>query len=142
MIRDLTDLLVPLVICGVLPIAIVYIINRTKTNHDNLRAQILLKIIEQDKDIDAEKLAEAFSEPEKTGKSARETRNKRLLKGCIGTIGGIATLLTAILAGQAGGVYYKILHILTMISIILLTIGISYLIVCYATRNQIADDNR
>ena len=60
---DLTGLLVPIFICVVLPVAIVFIVSWVKMNGDNKRAQVILKAIESNNNIDADKLAESLRKP-------------------------------------------------------------------------------
>ena len=61
-------ILVPIFICVVLPVAIVAIIYWERVNNDNKRTQVLIKAIEANNDIDADKLAEALAKPRKTAK--------------------------------------------------------------------------
>ena len=82
----MTGILVPIFICVVLPVAIVLIVFLYNMNSDNKRAQVLIKAIEANKDIDTDKLAEAFSKPRR---SPREILNLRLLRGSIFTLCGL-----------------------------------------------------
>lgn len=130
------EILVPIFICVVLPVAIVAITGWTRINSDNKRTQVLIKAIEANNDIDADKLAEALAKPRKT---AKEILNGRLLKGCIFTLIGVACEIFALVAycfhdadtsmdtiemsGIAGGIS--------------LAVGISFLVVYNVTRKQI-----
>ncbi|MDE6100355.1 MAG: hypothetical protein K2G01_04865, partial [Paramuribaculum sp.] len=73
----MTATLVPIFVGVVLPIAIVAITAASKINNDNKRSKVLIKAIESNCGIDADKLAEALQKPKKT---AREILNLRLLR--------------------------------------------------------------
>lgn len=76
----MTSIIVPIFVCVVLPVAIVAIVYAASINSDNQRSKVLIKAIESNCGIDADKLAEALQKPKKT---AREILNLRLLRGCI-----------------------------------------------------------
>lgn len=57
---------IPIFICVVLPISIVALVVRASINSDNKRAQVLIKAIESNCGIDADKLAEALQKPKKS----------------------------------------------------------------------------
>ena len=124
-----STILVPIFVCVVLPVAIVWIVFSTARNNDNKRAEILIKAIENNADIDADKLAEALN---KKAKTPRQLFTIRLLRGSIFTLIGIALAIWAPLSGvdqdeQSGAFFF---------SGISFAIGISYLIVCFVTRKS------
>jgi hypothetical protein len=133
----MVTVLVPICVCVVLPVAIILITSLTKINGENKRAQIILKAIEANKDIDADKLIES----PKPQKSAREILNKRLLCGCIFTLIG-AILETVGIVGLACGATFVTdpVAIPMIFGGISLAVGISYLIVYFATRHQVKDE--
>ena len=61
----MAQILVPIFVCVVLPVAIIAIIFGASINSDNKRSQVLIKAIESNCDIDADKLAEALQKPKK-----------------------------------------------------------------------------
>ena len=127
-------------VCVVLPVLIVFIVFRAAMNSDNKRAEILIKAIEQNGDVDADSLARALEKPRK---SPREILNLRLLRGCIFSLIGI--LLIAIgLAAFATGI--KFVDEPVMVPMLFggasMAIGISYLIVYFVTRGQVAGDGK
>lgn len=132
-------LLIPIFICVVLPISIVAIVFRASINSDNKRAQVLIKAIESNCGIDADKLAEALRKPKK---SDREILNLRLLRGCIFSFLGLGFFVVAILSlASKTSLYYDpaYLPFSLIICIPSLAIGISYLIVYFLTRKQVKD---
>ncbi len=136
----MTGILVPIFICVVLPVAIVLIVFLYNMNSDNKRAQVLIKAIEANKDIDTDKLAEAFSKPRR---SPREILNLRLLRGSIFTLCGLGFVIFG-LVGLANDFTIRMEPV--MIPMICgascLAVGISYLIVCFVTRKQLADEDK
>jgi len=136
----MTGILVPIFICVVLPVAIVLIVFLYNMNSDNKRAEVLIKAIEANKDIDTDKLAEAFSKPRR---SPREILNLRLLRGSIFTLCGLGFVIFG-LVGLATDFTIRMAPV--MIPMIYgascLAVGISYLIVYFVTRKQLADEDK
>lgn len=132
------DILVPIFICVVLPVAIVAIIYWGRVNNDNKRTQVLIKAIEANNDIDADKLAEALAKPRKM---AKEILNGRLLKGCIFTFSGVCCEIFALVeyfSQNADTSFLDSIEAFGVIGGISLAIGISFLIVYFVTRKQIS----
>lgn len=135
------EVLVPIFICVVLPVAIVAIIYWERVNNDNKRTQVLIKAIEANNDIDADKLAEALAKPRKT---AKEILNGRLLKGCIFTLIGVCCEIFALVqyfSQDADTSFLDSIEASGIIGGISLAIGISFLIVYFVTRKQISGTN-
>lgn len=130
--------LIPIFVCVVLPVSIVLIVMLASMNSDNKRAKILIKAIEANNTIDADKLAEALRKPRK---SPLELLNARLLRGCIFTFAGIG-----LLAFAAVGLINDLpfaedpVAVPGMIGAASLAIGLSYLIVYFVTRKQVIND--
>lgn len=127
------DFWIPFGVCVVLPIAIVLIVFLTKINSDNKRAQVLIKAIESNNDINTDKLAEAMQNQKK---SALEVLNLRLLRGCIFTFFGIALCTTKFVILDAPDSIKIILIVFGAASI---AIGISYLVTYFVTRQQVKE---
>lgn len=127
--------LVPIFVCVVLPVAIVFIVFRAAMNSDNRRAEILIKAIEANCDFDADKLAEALRKPKKT---AREILNGRLLRGCIFSIVGLFILIVGIVNLAGDNDFSSDSVTVPMIfGGVSLAVGITFLIVYFATRKQV-----
>lgn len=133
----LAGVLVPIAICVVLPVLIVWITIRKSVNSDNKRAEVLLKAIEANNSIDVDRLAEALTKPRRT---PRELLNHRLMRGCLFTFIGLALCLMGLLClngdpdAEFGddSVFMPI-----MFGCCSVAAGISYLIVYAATRRQV-----
>lgn len=127
--------LVPIFICVVLPVAIVLIFGIVSMNSDNKRAQILIKAIEANNSIDADKLAEALQKPKK---SPREILNRRLLCGCIFALIGLFLCIVGIVNLCSGA--YLGSDIVTRPLIfggLSVAVGISFLIVYFVSRKDV-----
>lgn len=126
---DIQGILVPIFVCVVLPVSIVWIIFSTARNSDNKRADVLIKAIENNANIDADKLAEALNKKPQT---PRQLFISRLLRGCIFTFIGVALALWSLYGGlgrEAGSLSF-------ILSGLSFALGISYLIVSYVTRKS------
>ncbi len=131
----MAQILVPIFVCVVLPVAIIAIIFGASINSDNKRSKVLIKAIESNCDIDADKLAEALQKPKKT---AREILNLRLLRGCIFSLVGIAICIIGIIAYSMGTEFpADAVTVPLIFGGISLAIGLSYLVVYFVTRKQI-----
>jgi len=131
------EILVPIFICVVLPVSIVLIVFLAAMNADNKRAAVLMKAIESNNNIEADKLAAALAKPRRT---PRELLNGRLLRGCIFTFVGIALSLAGIV-GLCNGVEFEAdqVSVPFMFGGVLLAVGLSFLVVYFVTRKQVKD---
>lgn len=133
----MTATLVPIFVCVVLPVAVVAIIAATKMNNDNKRSKVLIKAIESNCGIDADKLAEALQTPKKT---AREILNNRLLLGCIFSFVGLALCIVGIVSLCMGTEFSADpVTVPLVFGGASLAVGLSYLVVYLVTRKQIKD---
>ena len=82
---DLVGLLIPLGICVVLPVLIVWLVTRTRQNETEKKTEIMLKAIEAGATIDAE----FFKDAQRKQKSTKERLLNRLIWGCTTSILGV-----------------------------------------------------
>ena len=85
-------ILVPIFICVVLPVAIVWIVFRYINNKTNRQTEVILAAIQTNPNVDAEKLIETLR---KKDRSPIEIINRKLLRGSIFTLIGVAFALIA-----------------------------------------------
>lgn len=139
MVESILEALIPISIVCILPICIVWIVNRRGIISDKLRAEVLLKALESNYNIDADKLAEALRKPVKT---AREIRNMRLLRGCMFTFVGVLFIVIA-LVGLCSGADFTAdpVTLPALAGSISLAIGVSYLIVWKVMDRQAAENS-
>lgn len=129
------EIIVPIFVCVVLPVAIVWIVFAARRHRDSKRTEVLLKAIEMAPG-DAEKIAEALSVKKKT---AREILNARLLRGCIFSPVALAILIVYCKLNIDGfdDAYYMLIA-----GSLCLAIGIGYLIVYFLTRKGADADDK
>lgn len=131
------SIIVPIGICVVLPIAIVLIVSLARINSDNKRSKIIVKAIEANNNIDADKLAESLKKPRL---SAREMLNFRLLRGCIYSLIGLVFVVIGLAYMLGSETSDPDLVTASLVcGGVSLAIGLSYLIVYYVTRKQVND---
>ena len=86
---NLGSFLVPIAVCCVLPIMIVWLIVRRNMNETNQRTQIVLAAIEKNPEMDIEELMKKISPKPKLLKEKLLTK---LLWGCLATLLGIGLI--------------------------------------------------
>lgn len=131
-------LLIPLGICVVLPVMIVWLVNRTRQNETNRKTEIMLKAIEAGATIDAN-----FFKAQNEQKTIKERLLKRLAGGCIFTLMGIAMLLVGLLNRNIIDVTTTSCDSITMPMIfgaISVAIGLALLIVFFVGRKMLAKE--
>lgn len=84
------DIIVPVGICVVLPVMLVWLVTRVRRNEIDKKTEVMLKAIESGATIDSD----LFKEAPKKRKSTKERLLNRLICGCAASIIGAA--LTAI----------------------------------------------
>lgn len=133
----MTSTLVPIFICVVLPVSVVLISALKNMHNENKRSEVLLKAIEANNSIDADKLAQALAKPRLT---PRELLNLRLLRGCLFGFTGIC-LIIAGLIGLANNVPFEAdqVSVPIIFGAPFLAIGLSYIVVYFVTRKQVDD---
>lgn len=133
----MVHILTPIFVCGILPLAFAALVFAGAMNNDNKRAKVLIKAIEANCGIDADKLAEALQKPKKT---AREILNIRLLRGCIFSFIGIALCIVGTVSFSMGSEFASYPVTVPLIfGGVSIAIGVSYLIVYFVTRKQVKD---
>ena len=131
------DILIPISVCVVLPVMVVWLVNRTRQNEINRKADIMLKAIESVATIDAN-----FFKAQQENKSIKERLLKRLTGACIFTLTGLVfaviglfnwTNLTENMSNDSA--------VIPMIfGGLFLAIGISLFVVFFVGRKMLAKD--
>ncbi|MCH5231404.1 MAG: hypothetical protein J1F43_06370 [Muribaculaceae bacterium] len=85
----LTSILVPIFVCVVLPVAVIWIVCYTLQQKSNNETQILLEAIKNNPSVDSEKLIKSFRKV-KGARPPMENLSRKLLRGTIYTLMGIA----------------------------------------------------
>ena len=130
------DILKPIGICVVLPIIIVWLNMRRKTNETNRRTEVLLAAIEKNSDLDIEDLIRKMNPKTKTTK---ERLMSRLLWGLVFIAIGTSLLLSALYQDYQGGASVDYFAIYSGCGCVLL-IGISFVAVFFISKRMLAKE--
>ena len=90
-ICGLDDILVPLGICVALPVMVVWLVMRHRTNETNRRTEIVLAAINKNSDVDVEEFLKKLNPPRKS------VKEKLMLKMMFASILGLSNLTIFIL---------------------------------------------
>ena len=131
------EILIPIGVCVVLPVMIVWLVNRTRQNDTNRKTEIILKAIEAGAPLDAN-----FFKAQNDTKTVKERLLKRLSGGCIFALIGIACEIIGIInmIKWDGATSNDSSVVPMVIGGICLAIGISLLIVFFVGRKMLAKE--
>ena len=134
------EILVPIAICVVLPVMIVWLINRTRQNETNRKTEIMLKAIESGATIDADFFK--AQQDQKARKTIKERLLKRLSGGCICTLTGLALEAVGIVnyVKWDGRISNDSAVVPMIIGGILLGIGVSLIVVFFVGKKMLAKE--
>lgn len=125
----LVQIIVPSLICVVLPVGIVWIVMRNNTNKVNKSSEVIIKAIESNTDVDVNKLIEVLGQTKQTKRTPEEISQRRLLRGSLFSLLGIAFALVSIIASDS-----DLADFMFLASGVMFAFGISYLIVYFVYR--------
>ena len=128
----MTSVLVPIFICVVLPVAIVLIIYLTRMSSEKNRTRIIMRALEKNEGVDLSKLAESLTSRRRT---PRELLDLRLLRGCMFSLIGVVLIATFLMLPHARMPQFTL-------GGVILSIGLSYLIVYFVTKRHITESER
>ena len=131
------EILVPIAICVVLPVMIVWLINRTRQNETNRKTEIMLKAIESGATIDADFFK--AQQEQKAPKTLKEKLLNRLTAGCVCTFIGIAAVVVCFVLEAKLGWNHVGDYMLTF-GAISIAIGISFLLVFFVGKKMLAKE--
>lgn len=132
--------LMPVSICVVLPIMIVWLTTRIKENETNRRTEIILAALEKGQDTDLEAIVKQLAPKEK--KNNTKWRIMYYLRtGCILLAIGLGLLAMAgIINLDGGGFTNKDVQIFSGTGITLFFMGIGFIIVYHTSRRFMAEE--
>lgn len=131
--EDLVPLIVPIAVCVVLPVAIVWLKVSQQKKQDALRAEVMLEAIRQGRDVDIDALSKSMSNKSRRRLSPRRRLMNQLLYGCIGSLVGLIFVVTGILDVIDNGSADTLL-----VGGATTAVGISFLIVYFVGRKNLA----
>ena len=135
--NGLEDILVPLGICVVLPLTIVWMSIRKRMNDTNKRTQIVLAVIEKNPDVDIQEYLKKLNPPKK---SLKEKLMTKLLCACILMALGICGVGYAAISGYVGGGNPDKIESFAGIGAVLLMLGIAFLIVFFVSKKTMTKE--
>lgn len=127
----LVQLLVPIGVAVVLPIAIVAIVFRSALASDRNRKEIILAALEKNPTLDVEDLVKRMK---KSNKLIKEKLLARLERGCLCCLMGVAFMLLYFFLGVQGEDF------ITVVGAALIAIGIAFLISYFVGRRMLAKE--
>jgi hypothetical protein len=135
------DQLLPLGVCVVLPVMIVWLVMRTRQNETNKKTEIMLKAIESGATVDTE----FFKSQQKGQKTIKERLLGRLTGASIMTLLGVALLVIAVVFGNSyapDGWNFSDspAPVFAVIGGILLAIGLALFAVFFAGKKMLAKE--
>ena len=131
------QILVPIAVCVVLPVMIVWLINRTRQNETNRKTEIMLKAIESGATIDADFFK--AQQEQKAPKTLKEKLLNRLTAGCVCTFIGIAAVVVCFVLEAKLGWNHVGDYMLTF-GAISIAIGISFLLVFFVGKKMLTKE--
>ena len=131
------DILIPIGICVVLPVMIVWLINRTRQNETNRKTEIMLKAIESGATIDADFFK--AQQDHKAPKTMKEKLLNRLTAGLVCTFIGIAFMVVCFMLEAKLGWNSDANFILTF-GAVSIAIGISFLLTFFVGKKMLAKE--
>ena len=135
------DILIPIGICVVLPVMIVWLINRTSQNETNRKTGIMLKAIESGATIDADFFK--AQQEQKGPRIIKERLLRRLTGGCVFTLMGVAFALIGLVNRSMMTDICMSNYAFTMPYIlggIFFSIGVALLIVFFVGKKMLAKE--
>ncbi len=137
--QNLFQLLVPIAICCVLPIMIVWLNNRRRIIENNSRTQIVLAAMEKNSDVDIEQLLKKMA-PTQKKKLLKEKLLAKLLWGCITLLLGVGLAIFCLCTSFGGGMTPSNLWFSGFMSAIMIAVGIAFLINYFIGKKMLAKE--
>ena len=126
------NFLLPITICVILPVLIVFIVGRVRKNETDRKAEIMLKALENGATIDPE----YFKSKPKRQRTIKERLLDRLTGACVTGLIGAAALGYGIWKGNLGG-WDDGDKLFILIAGVLIAIGISNLVLFFTGRKML-----
>jgi len=134
----LANFVLPVLICVVLPVMIVWLVSRSRQNEANRRAEIMLKAIEAGMPVDADLLKPR----QKTPGSIKRDLLGKLTGACITSVMGAVFLVLGILRAINPGFGHNTIFSPEWLpaGVILLAVGIGLFITYFAGKKMLAKE--
>lgn len=135
--NSLVTVLVPICVCVILPVTIVWIVMKAKKNEVNRKSEILLKAIESGVAIDTN-----LFKTEQRHISTKERLLKRLTGACVTTFIGIAIIISSCITWSRYGnsIHADNTQLPLLAGCTLLAVGIALFIVFFTGKKMLAKE--
>ena len=135
--QNLFQLLVPIAICCVLPIMIVWLNNRRRIIENNSRTQIVLAAMEKNPGMDIDEMLKKMAPKQKL---LKEKLLAKLLWGCITLLFGVGLAIFDLCLSLGGGMTSSNLWFSGFMSAIMIAVGIAFLINYFIGKKMLAKE--
>lgn len=126
------SIIIPIFVCFLLPVAIIYIVFSTRRNEINKKTEIVLKAIENGQQVDPD----LFREPSKTkSMTVKQSLLGKLTAACVTAALGIALLAFGLTIGNK-----DLWTIVSLVGIVLLAVGVALFIVFFVGKKMLAKE--
>ena len=134
------ELLVPIGVCVVLPIMVVWMVMRNRQNETNRKAEIMLKAIESGSNVD---LSALNTEPVKKVKTVKQQLLGRLTGACVTSLLGVAMIVASLFTSKDPSFFLfdaEDMGGMVMMGSILIAIGIALFIVYFVGKKMLSKE--
>ena len=137
LIAEFFDALIPICICVVLPVLIVWLIGKVKQNETNRKAEIMLKALENGAKIDTD-----FFRSQSGSKTIKERLLGRLTGACVTSLIGVAFIAVGIFLQhlQNWNNNIEVVVITYLLGGILMAVGISLFVVYFSGKKMLSKE--
>lgn len=127
----LEDILIPIFICVVLPVTIVWLVTRARQNEINRRTEVMLKAIENGQEIDPN----LFNNVRKNPKSVKQELLEKFNGACITSLMGVAFLVMSLVPGINIGDFQSLM---VPAGFVMIAVGIGLFISYFTGKKMLA----
>ena len=137
LIAEFINALIPICICVVLPVLIVWLIGKVKQNETNRKAEIMLKALENGAKIDTD-----FFRSQSDSKTIKERLLGRLTGACVTSLIGVAFIAVGIFLQhlQNWNNNIEVVVITYLLGGILMAVGISLFVVYFSGKKMLSKE--
>lgn len=137
LIAEFFNALIPICICVVLPVLIVWIIGKVKQNETNRKAEIMLKALDNGSKIDTD-----FFRSQSGANTIKERLLARLTGACVTSLIGVAFIAVGIFLQhlQNWNNNIEVVVITYLLGGILLAVGISLFVVYFSGKKMLSKE--
>lgn len=134
---ELVALLIPIGVCVVLPVMVVWLVTRAGIKTNEQKMAVLVKAIENGVEIDPELLVSETESSRNTNRNTKMKLIKKLTAGIVCSIIGIALLVCPSLEAFDGVAGLEMLYI---IGGVMIAVGIAYIVTFFVGRKYLAPE--